>query len=99
MHHMHELGERGTIAVEHADGRRSVLLSIPRWDFHWQREYQLAKPELVGPRDGLSIRCEWNNSRANQPVVRGKRRPPRLVTWGEDTTDEMCIGFVYATAP
>ena len=99
MHHMHELGERGVIAVAHANGRRSVLLSIPRWDFHWQREYQLAEPELFGPGDRVSIRCEWDNTRANQPLVRGKRRAPRPVAWGEDTTDEMCIGFVYATEP
>lgn len=98
-HHMHELGERGTIAIEHANGTRSVLLHIPRWDFHWQREYQLAEPATFAPGDRFSIRCEWDNTRANQPLVGGKPRAPRLVTWGEDTTDEMCIAFVYATEP
>jgi mono/diheme cytochrome c family protein len=98
-HHMHELGVRGTLAVERADGTRSVLLHIPRWRFHWQRDYQLAKPAKVAPGDRLSIRCEWDNTSANQPHVHGMHRKPRLVTWGEDTTDEMCVGFVYATEP
>ena len=98
-HHMHELGVRGTLAVVRADGSRSVLLHVPRWHFHWQRDYQLAKPAIVAPGDRLSIRCEWDNTSANQPHVRGRHRQPRLVTWGEDTTDEMCVGFVYATVP
>jgi hypothetical protein len=97
IHHMHQLGKRGAIAVEHANGKRAVLLAIRRWNFHWQREYHLAQPEVFSPGDRLSIRCEWDNSGANQPSVRGQRRRPRLVTWGESTSDEMCIGFVYVT--
>ena len=99
IHHMHQLGERGQIAVERAGGRRAVLLSIRRWDFHWQREYHLAKPEPFRPGDRISLRCEHDNSRANQPLVNGRRRKPRTVTWGENTTDEMCIGFLYVTQP
>ena len=96
-HHMHLLGNRGDVALVRASGRRVRLLSIRNWDFHWQREYQLARPENFDPGDQLSIRCEHDNSRGNQPVVNGRQARPRTIYWGEDSTDEMCIAFLYVT--
>jgi hypothetical protein len=95
--HMHRLGRSGQIAVQRP-GSREILLAINRWDFDWQREYFFAEPEVIAPGDDwLSIRCVHDNSRAAQPVVNGKRRAPRTVTWGENSSDEMCIGFMYVT--
>src|SRR3712207_7629906 len=55
-------------------GRRVPLLSIRDWHFHWQREYQLARAEVFEPGDRLSVRCEHDNTAANQPVVDGRRQ-------------------------
>ena len=97
LHHMHLLGKRGDIALVRANGRRVPLLSIRDWHFHWQREYQLARPETFRPGDQLSLRCEHDNTAANQPVVNGRRQRPRTIFWGENSTDEMCISFLYVT--
>lgn len=97
LHHMHLLGKRGDIALVRANGRRVPLLSIRDWHFHWQREYQLARPEVFAPGDQLSLRCEHDNTAANQPVVNGRRQRPRTIFWGENSTDEMCIAFLYVT--
>jgi hypothetical protein len=82
--HMHRLGRSGNIAVV-GSGRRSVLLRIAHWDFDWQREYYFADPEVIAPGDRLSIRCVHNGRRG------------RTVTWGENSSDEMCIGFLYVS--
>jgi hypothetical protein len=95
--HMHRLGEHARLAIERASGEREVLLSVRRWDFDWQRVYEFEEPAIFLPGDRLSIACEHDNSRANQSVVRGKRQQPRTVTWGEDSSDEMCIGFLYVS--
>jgi Copper type II ascorbate-dependent monooxygenase, C-terminal domain len=95
--HMHRLGVDGEIGVERASGRNEPLLAVPRWDFNWQREYELAKPVPVASGDSLTIRCRHDNSPVNQPFIRSKQSPPHLVTWGEDSSDEMCIGFLYIT--
>ena len=34
-----------------------------------------------------------------QPVINGMRLPVQDVTWGEDTTDEMCVSFVQIALP
>jgi hypothetical protein len=75
-----------------------TLLHIPHWDFHWQDAYYLAHPVDAGPGDTISVTCRFDNSRAAQPVLRGKRLPPRYVLWGEGTTDEMCLGILQVAA-
>jgi hypothetical protein len=83
--HMHRLGKHGQVAILRASGKREVLLSISRWQFNWQRDYRLAVPVRFNNGDRLQIRCEHRN------------RTRRTVTWGENSADEMCIGFVYVS--
>ena len=83
--HMHRLGQGGQVAIVRASGKREVLLSIKNWQFNWQRDYRLAVPVRFFNGDRLSIRCTHRN------------RTKRNVTWGENSSDEMCIGFVYVS--
>jgi len=85
--HMHRLGRNGEVAIERASGGREVLLRVPRWDFNWQREYHLASSTAFAPGDRLSLRCEHANP--------GRQ----LKTWGENSSDEMCIAFLYVSEP
>ena len=64
-----------------------MLVFIPRWQFHWQREYHLAEPVRFRPGDKLLLRCDHQN---RTKVAR---------TWGEDSSDEMCISFLYVSEP
>ncbi|MBA2359329.1 MAG: hypothetical protein H0V79_00090 [Actinobacteria bacterium] len=85
--HMHRLGKGGEVAIERSSGTKEVLLKIPRWDFNWQREYHLASSAAFSPGDRLSLRCEHSN-------------PTRTTkTWGENSSDEMCIAFLYVSEP
>jgi len=89
--HMHLLGRKQTVSVD--DG--PLLLEIPRWDFNWQLPYAFQTPYELRPQDTLQITCEFDNSVNNQPIVDGQRQPPHDVRWGEGTTDEMCLNFLY----
>ena len=97
MPHMHTFGQSITIAVVHPDGTRDTLMTIPKWDFHWQREYVWQEPASLDPGDKLAIECEWDNSVRAQPVIDGTRLTPRDLTWGEGTADEMCLALIYVT--
>jgi Copper type II ascorbate-dependent monooxygenase, C-terminal domain len=85
--HMHRLGLETRVTVQRASGEREVLVLIPRWQFHWQREYHLAEPVRFNPGDKLLLRCDHGN----------RTRAAR--TWGEDSSDEMCIAFLYVSEP
>ena len=92
--HMHVLGTQGRIGIQRASGEFEMLLDIPRWDFAWQETYILRNSVMLNPGDRLSVECHFDNTAENQAVVNGQRLPPRDVSWGDGTTDEMCLGNV-----
>jgi hypothetical protein len=89
--HMHTRGF--DIRVE-LNGK--TLLHIPRWNFHWQDAYYLAKPVDANVGDVIHVSCKFDNSAIKQPLVNGRLLKPRYVLWGEGTTDEMCLGLLQA---
>jgi hypothetical protein len=91
MFHMHELGQQGYVRVHHRGGSTVEILNIPKWEFHWQREYYLQDAVSVGPNDDLELQCVFDNSASGQPVVNGAQRAPHDVNWGETSEDEMCV--------
>lgn len=99
--HMHLLGERIEASIEPVAGDSACLIDIPRWDFHWQQQYALPEATHVQAKkgDGIRLRCTYDNSAANQPVVGGTKQPPADVTWGEGTLDEMCLLYVATMVP
>jgi len=88
--HMHMRGKSFCFTAHHPDGRSEVLLSVPAYDFAWQTMYRLAKPKVM--RRGTRIDCEarYDNS-ADNPR---NPDPYRTVTWGEQTDDEMMVGYI-----
>jgi len=95
--HMHVLGHYASLVVEHDDGNEECAIDIPQWDFNWQLGYRLESPLVVNAGERVRLTCGFDNSAANQPIVDGMARTPADVTWGEDTYDEMCLGYVYVT--
>jgi len=91
--HQHLRGTRSRVEIQRASGSHECVLDIPRWDFHWQGAYTLATPKRVERGDSLSIECHWDNSAKNQP----DGLAPRDLNWGERTSDEMCLAFLYIT--
>jgi hypothetical protein len=90
--HMHTLGTRITLEGRNAQGM-TVLLDIPRWEFHWQGSYQLAEPIAIHADDQLTVRCTYDNT-AQRRADEGSTSPVVDVRWGEGTADEMCIGYL-----
>jgi mono/diheme cytochrome c family protein len=97
-YHMHLRGTHGRMDVVHADGSTECLVDIPHWNFHWQPAFGFAKPKVIVPGDLIHIECHWDNSADNQPIIGGDRPlAPRDLIFGENTTDEMCVGGFLIT--
>ncbi len=91
--HMHHLGHRIKLTYTPPTGRPRVLLRIDDWDFHWQEEYVLASPLTLKEGARLDLEAMYDNSSANPHSL---SRPPRLVTYGSGSEDEMCRVFLLA---
>jgi hypothetical protein len=95
--HMHLRGKSLTIQLNPGKPGAKVLLSIPRWDFNWQGEYWFKEPMEIRVGDTIRISCVYDNS-GPIPGPDKKPLPPRYLTWGEGTTDEMCLSGVIFIA-
>jgi mono/diheme cytochrome c family protein len=92
--HMHLRGRSAHIeALDDADPAK-CLLDVPRWDFHHQEAYWLAKGVRIGR---AALTCKWDNRTESQPLTNGRRRATKDLRWGEGTDDEMCLAFLYTT--
>jgi len=99
--HMHLLGKQISVNLDHEDATRTCGLDIPDWDFNWQQGYTMLEGDdlMVADGDQVTLRCVYDNSEANQPVVNGETIEPRDVTWGDGTLDEMCLAYLDTVRP
>jgi peroxiredoxin len=93
MPHMHLLGKSVKITMTPPEGETTVLVDIQHWDYNWQETYWLAKPIAAKAGTRFDIEAVFDNSakNPNNPSV-----PPKRVTFGEETTNEMLFGFLGA---
>ncbi len=94
--HMHMVGVQTSLTLRRSTGETSVLLDIPAWDFHWQGSYTLQTPIELEADDEVTLRCVYDNTPEHLSAV-NYPEPARLVTVGEGSTDEMCIGYLTLT--
>jgi hypothetical protein len=87
--HMHVRGKDATYKVIYPDGKEEVLLRVPKYDFNWQLTYKLAEPKFLPAGSTLMIVAHYDNSSAN----RFNPDPTASVKWGEQTWEEMLIGY------
>ncbi|HEX8203802.1 MAG TPA: ascorbate-dependent monooxygenase [Isosphaeraceae bacterium] len=92
--HMHWLGKDFLLTAERPDGSTATLIRVDRWDFNWQDTYDFETPVALPRGTVVRMVAHFDNSAANPA---NPSRPPIAVRWGEQTTDEMCIGFLQLT--
>jgi peroxiredoxin len=92
--HMHLLGHSMKLTAIKPDGTKIPLVSVSDWDFNWQSTYFYKKPLALPKGTRVTMTAIYDNSAHNR---RNPNTPPKLVTWGEQTTDEMCIAFLHYT--
>ncbi len=88
--HMHLRGSWMRYEALYPDGKRETLLSVPHYDFNWQTSYRLPKPKTLPA--GTWILCSGGFD--NSPQNPSNPAPRERVTWGEQSFNEMFIGFM-----
>jgi Copper type II ascorbate-dependent monooxygenase, C-terminal domain len=92
--HMHLRGKRFEYDIVHDDGRVEVLLRV-NYHFHWQLSYRLAEPRIL--KAGTRLRAiAWYDNSIHNPH---NPDPEKTVTWGDQTSDEMMVGFFDVAIP
>ena len=87
--HMHVRGKDMTYTAKYPDGRTEVLLSVPKYDFNWQITYQLKEAKRMPKGTEIEVVAHFDNS----PQNKFNPDPTKDVRWGDQTWEEMMIGF------
>ncbi len=93
--HMHYRGRSFRYTANYPDGRNEILLSVPSYDFNWQSVYRLAEPKPLPKGTRLFCEARFDNSTANP----ANPDPKATVRWGEQSADEMMIGYFDYSVP
>src|SRR5690606_7608675 len=88
--HMHYRGKAFKYEIVYPDGKREPILDVPKYDFNWQTTYELSKPLRIPAGAKLECTAVYDNSKDN-PF---NPNPRTTVYWGEQTWEEMMIGFL-----
>lgn len=97
MPHMHMLGKDMEVWIEKPSGERMDLLRVAPWDFKWQRSYTLAKRVKIPAGSRIVARAHYDNSSKNP--LNPNRKQPQAFSFGERTTNEMCIAMLGVIRP
>ena len=91
--HMHVRGKDMTYTAIYPDGRREILLRVPRYRFDWQLDYYLETPKTLPKGTKLLVTAHYDNSAANKD----NPDPTATVHYGDQTWDEMMAGYFTYT--
>lgn len=91
--HAHYRGESMQVSIiRPGSDREELILSLPKYDFNWQRGYDFREPVKLAPGTKLVTRYVYDNSKHNP----ANPDPTIKVTWGEQSWEEMqytALGF------
>ncbi len=96
MPHMHMRGKAFRYDMVDPAGHSRELLSVPAYDFNWQLQYRPAEAILATTGSRIQATAWFDNSAENP----NNPDPTKAVTWGDQTEEEMMIGYLeYARIP
>ncbi|HLG59715.1 MAG TPA: tetratricopeptide repeat protein [Vicinamibacterales bacterium] len=84
--HAHLLANEVKSYATLPDGTRKWLIYIRNWNFNWQGVFRYARPQFLPAGTTIAFEFTYDNSAANP---RNPHHPPRRVSYGQHTTDEM----------
>jgi len=86
--HLHLRGKQFDYNILHPDGSIETLLRV-HYNFYWQLSYRLAQPRMLKAGTILQAVALFDNSKNNPH----NPDPNAAVYWGDQTYDEMMVGF------
>ena len=87
--HMHARGKDFEYRVVFPNGETRTILRVPQYNWHWQLWYNLAEPIDLPVGARIDCTAHFDNSANNSE----NPDPTKTVTWGQQSWDEMMVGF------
>jgi hypothetical protein len=92
MPHMHFLGKSFVALASTPMGETIPLIRIENWDFNWQSTYIFKSLLKIPSGSTIHVAAKYDNTSNNKA---NPNHPPKDVTYGWNTIDEMCNLIIY----
>ena len=93
--HMHLLGRSLKLTLNPGSATEKILLDVTNYNFDDQSSTVLKQPVAVKAGDTIRVECTFDPT-LRQKIPQLKSLAPRYITWGEGSSDEMCLGVIAA---
>lgn len=93
--HMHFRGKSWEYRATFPDQTKKTLLSVPKYNYSWQESYILKEPMRLPA--GTKVECIAHYDNSSENFVNPD--PTKAVKFGEQSWDEMMIGYVDYVVP
>ena len=93
--HMHLLGKSLKLILNPGTATEKIILDRNNYNFDDQSSTILKTPLMVKKGDVIRVECIFDPT-LRQKLQSLKDLAPRYVTWGEGSSDEMCLGVIAA---
>jgi len=87
--HMHTRGKDFEYRLVFPGGETRTILKVPVYNWHWQLWYNLEEPIVLPAGTKIECTAHFDNS-PNNPE---NPDPTKTVIWGQQSWDEMMVGF------
>jgi hypothetical protein len=87
--HMHARGKDFEYRIVFPGGETRTILRVPQYNWHWQLWYNLDEPIVLPPGARIECTAHFDNSPNNAE----NPDPTKTVIWGQQSWDEMMVGF------
>jgi len=92
--HMHLIGRSMTITVNPGTSQQQTIMDVADYNFHYQRAYNLKKWVKVTAGESVQVSCSFDPV-LDQELPALRKLPAHFVTWGDGSSDEMCLGLIW----
>ncbi len=96
--HMHLLGRSLKLTLNPGTATEKIILNVTNYNFDDQSSTVLKTPIAVKVGDTIRVKCTFDPT-LRQKIMQLKNLAPRHVTWGEGSSDEMCLGVIAGANP
>jgi Copper type II ascorbate-dependent monooxygenase, C-terminal domain len=93
--HMHLTGRTFKMVLNPGTPEAKTILDVPDYNFHYQRAYNIT-PVAVQPGDKVQVTCTYDPT-LDQELPSLRSVPPHFITWGDGSSDEMCLGLMMTS--
>jgi hypothetical protein len=92
--HMHLTGQSESLVLNPGTSQAQTIMNVPQYNFDYQRAYNLTNWVKVSAGETIQVNCAYN-PKLDEELPQLRRLGPHFITWGDGSSDEMCLGLLW----